>query len=270
MKRVFMALAVVVAAVFGASAFRIDTIQVATKYLSAPGNVTVVVPDAKAGQRFPTVYLLHGHGGNNLQWLGTQPKLGELADRYGMVFVLPDGYNSWYWDSTLKPDLQMESYITKDLVPYVDSHYPTVADRLKRAVTGFSMGGHGSLYLAARHPDIFGSAGSMSGGVDIRPFPKSWNMSESIGRYATNKDVWDAHTVATMVPQLKAANLNITIDCGVDDFFAGVNNALHQSLLDAGVPHDYTVRPGAHTHEYWRNSILFHLLFFNEAFNRKQ
>ncbi len=268
MKKIIVVLLACVAVVFGASAFRIDTVKVATKYLSTPGDVTVLVPDGAPGQRFATVYLLHGHGGSNLQWLSTQPRLGELADKYGMVFVLPNGYNSWYWDSPLKPGLQMESFITKDLVPYIDKNYPTVADRSKRAVTGFSMGGHGSLYLAARHPDIFGSAGSMSGGVDIRPFPKSWNMSESIGEYQSAKDVWDAHPVATMVPQIKAAALNLTIDCGVDDFFAGVNDALHKSLLEAGVPHDYTVRPGAHTHEYWRNSILYHLLFFNEAFKR--
>ena len=43
------------------------------------------------------------------------------------------------------------------------------------------MGGHGSLWLASRHPDIWGNAGSMSGGVNILPFPKSWRMSERLG-----------------------------------------------------------------------------------------
>lgn len=155
-----------------------------------------------------------------------------------------------------------------DLVPYIDANFPTITDRSKRAITGLSMGGHGSLYLAGRHPEIFGNAGSMSGGVDIRPFPKSWKMAEWLGPYEENKELWDSHTVAGMLPQIKDANLNITFDCGADDFFAKVNDELHDAMLEQGIPHDYSSRPGKHTHTYWRNSILYHLLFFNENFNK--
>ena len=143
-------------------------------------------------------------------------------------------------------------------------------ERGMRAVTGLSMGGHGALYLAARHPEVFGNAGSMSGGVDIRPFPKSWGMAKLLGKtLEEDPALWDSHTVATLIPQLKEAKLNITFDCGKDDFFAKVNDKLHADMLAADIPHDYTVRPGNHSHKYWANSILYHLLFFNQAFRRK-
>ena len=145
---------------------------------------------------------------------------------------------------------------------------PVRREASQRAITGLSMGGHGALWLAMRHPDIFGSAGSMSGGVDIRPFPKSWNMPDRLGAKADYPQRWEEHTVVNLVPTLKPGMLNITVDCGTDDFFAGVNRELHRRLLDACIPHDYAERPGGHSHAYWANSIRYHLLFFNEVFRR--
>lgn len=251
------------------SAFRTDTIKVASAYLDTPDDVTVIIPDQKTpDERFPTVYLLHGYDGNHLQWTTTRPGLGELADRYGMVFVLPDARNGWYWDSPKQPGLQMESFITKTLVPYIDKHYPTIASADKRAVTGFSMGGHGAFWLGTRHPDLFRSIGSMSGGVDIVPFPKSWKMYEHLGPQQGNEEVWRTHSVMSLLPQMKANGSNIIFDCGVDDFFAKVNDKLHTDMIAAGIPHDYITRPGAHTHAYWANSLLYHLVFFNEVFKK--
>ena len=182
---------------------------------------------------------------------------------------MPDGRDTWYWDSPVDPAFQMESFFIKDLVPYIDANYPTVKNRDKRAISGLSMGGHGALWLALNHPDVFGSAASMSGGVDIRPFPKNWDMAKRIGSKDKNPARWDEYTVATKIDKLKNANLNLLIDCGSDDFFYEVNLKLHNDLLEAGVPHDYICRPGGHTFEYWNNSVLYHLLFFNEAFSKK-
>jgi S-formylglutathione hydrolase FrmB len=130
------------------------------------------------------------------------------------------------------------------------------------------MGGHGALYLAFRHPDVFGNAGSMSGGVDIRPFPGNWNLNNALGTMEAHPERWEAAAVVNLVKNIRPGQVNIYFDCGVDDFFAGVNDNLHRVLLEAGIPHDYVSRPGAHTWEYWNNSILHHLLFFSEAFNR--
>lgn len=268
MKHIFTILLTALAAMT-ARAASVDTLSVPATYIESPMKVVVVKPDAAATQACPTVYILHGYGGDYRTWIDkTRPDLPALSDRYGMIFVMPDGRDSWYWDSPEDSTMQMESFITRELVPYIDATLPTVKSREARAITGLSMGGHGALWLAMRHPDLFGSAGSMSGGVDIRPFPKSWKMAQWIGPRDANPARWDAYTVAGLVPTLKPGELNIVIDCGTDDFFAPVNRQLHTSLLEAGIPHDYTERPGKHTHIYWANSILYHLLFFNEAFKK--
>lgn len=268
MKTKFIILIVALLAMAGnVRAAKVDTLSVPARYIPGPMKVTVVVPDAAAtdtARRFPVVYILNGYDGDNTSWLKiTRPDLPELADRYGIVLVMPDGRDSWYWDSTERPEMQMESFFVKELVPYVDANLPVYTRPDKRAITGLSMGGHGALYLAMRHPDIFGNAGSMSGGVDIRPFPDSWGMKKLIG---PKSERWNDYSVTVLAEKLKPGQLNITFDCGNDDFFAQVNRDLHAVLLKAGVPHNYTERPGRHTHAYWANSILYHLLFFNEAF----
>ncbi len=249
-----------------ASAFRTDTISVASNYLPEAMKVTVIVPDqASAADPAPTVYLLNGYGGDYTSWGIVNRDLGNFADLYGMVMVMPSGMDSWYWDT---PGLEMESFITKVLVPTIDKKYPTINDRSKRAITGLSMGGHGAFYLAARHPELFGNIGSTSGGVNIIPFPNRWKMANLLGSYEGNEQVWKDHTAASYIPQLQEGEFNIIFDCGVDDFFAGVNNDFHNELVKAGVAHDYISRPGAHTRAYWENAIPYQLWFFNRAFSK--
>lgn len=250
-----------------------DTISIQTNNIVSPAKVCVILPQKAlcdtCTEKFPTVYLLNGYGGDYASWVKSQPELSRLADLYGMIIVTPDGRDSWYWDSPIDPKMQMESYIIDDLVPYIDANYPTIQSPAKRAITGLSMGGHGALWLAFRHSDIFGNAGSMSGGVDIRPFDQKWKIKLRIGEYKANPEVWNRHTVINLVPSLKNGQVNITFDCGVDDFFSKVNYNLHKALLSQGIDHDYAERPGVHNWKYWNNSILYHLLFFNQKFNGK-
>src|SRR3546814_3321287 len=96
----------------------------------------------------------------------------------------------------------------------MDHHYKTVADRKGRAITGLSMGGHGALYLAFRHQDVFGAAGSMSGGVDIRPFPGNWGLSTRLGTYAEQPENWEKNTIVNLVHLLAPGKLALIIDCG--------------------------------------------------------
>lgn len=115
---------------FGVSAVRVDTVTVATKHLATPMKLIVYTPDAaSAGGCFPTVYMLHGFAGDYTNWSLKEPRLAGLADSYGMILVFPDGRDSWYWDSPVDKSMQMESAITCDVVPYIDRHFPTVADR---------------------------------------------------------------------------------------------------------------------------------------------
>ncbi len=243
----------------------VDTITIQSKYVSPEMKISVIHPHFETGKRYPVVYLLNGYGGNHTDWPKRQPRLTEIAHEKGIIFVCPDGRDSWYWDSPINKSLQMESFITKMLVGFIDQSYPTIADADHRAITGLSMGGHGALWLGMRHPDLFGSMGSMSGGVNILPFKTRWKMSKSLGTYNSNPELWKKSTVINLVPTLKPGQ-NITIDCGVKDFFAEVNADLHKKLLAAGIPHDYTERPGNHSWDYWRNSIIHHITFFEEAF----
>lgn len=249
-----------------ASAFKIDTLSIASKLIPVPDEVCVITPDGDGS--YPTVYLLNGFTGSNLDWIKLEPMIGQYADDYQVIIVMPHGQNSWYWDSPKHPEMKMESFFVKELVPYIDKNYPTIPDRSKRAISGLSMGGQGAFYLAANHPEIWKNVASMSGGVDIVPFPKSWDMAKWLGPQETDMATWKEFSILNHVNKLKNGDFNITFDCGTDDFFAEVNNNLHQALLDAKVPHEYISRPGVHNWDYWRNSLLYHLLFFTEAFKK--
>ena len=223
-------------------------------------------PTVVTDKRFPVVYMLHGAYGNHKSWLEIKPDLPRLADEKQMIFVTPYALNSWYIDSPKMPDFQYETFMTEKLISYVDKNYPTIASRKGRAITGLSMGGHGALFLAMRHKDLYGAAGAMSGGVDIRPFPLNWNLPDVLGEMAANKHEWDSHTVVNQIDRINDGDLWITFDCGEDDFFLEVNKDLHKRLLGRGIKHDFTTRPGGHTSEYWANSIDYHLLFFGKFF----
>ena len=168
--------------------------------------------------------------------------------------------------------MQFETYVSKELVEYIDSHYRTYANRYMRAITGLSMGGHGALFLAFRHPDVFWSCGSMSGNMDISPYPDKWHIKDRLGEQAENPQRWREHSVCNQVERLKNCPLqpaqNIIIDDGMNDIFIQNNIALHEQLLEAGIDHDFTVRPGRHSWDYWVNSLDYHMVFFFKAFVR--
>ena len=252
----------------GAQAARIDTIQVKSSSMNKNIEVVVVSPDAALKKACPVVYLLHGYSGDARTWIGTKPNLPEIADEKGMFFVCPDGENSWYWDSPMHKDMRYETFISKELIGYIDAHYKTVANRIGRAITGLSMGGHGAMWNAIRHSDIFAVAGSTSGGVDIRPFPKAWEMSVQLGEKDKYPENWDKYTVMTLVPTLKKGQIAMIFDCGEDDFFLQVNKKYHEALLKQGIEHDFITRPGEHNHKYWNNSIDYQILFFQKQFQK--
>ena len=118
----------------------------------------VVLPDSyakNADKRYPVIYLLHGFGGNHTTWLLIKPDLPRLASLYGVIFVCPDGSTSWYWDAPKKTEFKYETFVSKELVEFIDTKYRTIASPKGRAVSGFSMGGHGGLWLGIRHQDVF-------------------------------------------------------------------------------------------------------------------
>ncbi len=243
----------------------VDTVAVYSAAMAKNVTVVVVVPDESGPH--PTVYLLHGYSGGAFDWT-RHTDLGALADRYGVVIVCPDGStNSWYLDSPRDPKSRYETFVAEELPAFVEAQYAVVKGREGRAITGLSMGGHGALFLALRHPDFYVAAASMSGGLDLRFNPDKWEIKKLLGPYAQNAEAWGEHSVSTLAARADTSTVPaLLIDCGVDDFFIEENRLVHRILLQRQIPHDYVERPGGHTWEYWTRVLPYHLAFFREFF----
>lgn len=249
-----------------------DTILVPSTVMHTSARCVVIKPDSykKKGNSYPVVYLLHGYSGSYNNWIRKVPELKDYADQFQLIIVCPDGnYSSWYFDSPVDSSMRYETYIGTEVVQYIDAHYRTIADKDHRAITGLSMGGHGALFLAFRHQDIFGAAGSLSGGVDLSESRNKYDVAKRIGDTVSHAREWHDLTVLNVVENYANTGLKLFIDCGIKDIFINGNRALHQKLLSLKIPHDYIERPGEHNWEYWRNGIPYHLLFFKKFFNSK-
>jgi S-formylglutathione hydrolase FrmB len=248
----------------------VDTVLTHSAAMNKEIKAVVVRPDSySANKKLPVLYLLHGFSGNYSDWILKVPSIKNLSDQYNLIIVCPDGaFASWYFDSPVSKEWQYETYVATELVNWVDKHYSTIPNRSGRAITGLSMGGHGAFYLAFRHLNTFGAVGSMSGGVDIRVFSDAFGIEQVLGKYSEYPERWEKNSVINMLYLIKPNSLAITFDCGYDDFMYPSNQALHKELLERKILHDYTVRPGSHSWEYWGNSINYQVLFFSRFFNK--
>ncbi|MEI7661921.1 MAG: alpha/beta hydrolase family protein [Bacteroidota bacterium] len=247
----------------------VDTATIYSSCMHKNIKCVIIKPESysKKQLHFPVVYLLHGYSDRYDTWIKNVPALKDYADMMQLIMVCPDGgYSSWYFDSPIDSAFKYDTHISREVVTYIDRYYRTIPDRGHRAVAGLSMGGHGALYLALRHPDIFGAAGSMSGGVDLRPFPAEWDIAKRLGDIRSNTDNWQNRSVINMAGHYSGKPLAIMVDCGTDDFFCQVNQQFHKKLLEMKMPHDFVERPGKHDWEYWSNAVEFQLVFFSKAF----
>ncbi len=220
-------------------------------------------------RRYPVVYLLHGYSGDYMQWLKIT-NLPALADQFETILVCPDGgYDSWYLDSPVADSIRYETHIIREVMTHIDTTYRTLGAKA-RAITGLSMGGHGALRFLALYPDSFVAAGSMSGILDLRVFPESWNLAGRLGpidRFAKN---WDDNSNVILVRRLKGRNKGILVDCGTDDFALAVNRAYRDSAAVHQVAIQYEELPGGHNREYWSSRIKPHLEFLKRYFDLSQ
>lgn len=251
----------------------VDTVLTHSNAMKKDIKAAVVKPDNYSkDKKYPVLYLLHGAGGKFSDWVNNTPDKGtvkRLSDIHNIIVVCPDGgVTSWYFDSPKDPTFRYETYVATELVSYIDNHYSTIKDRTGRAITGLSMGGHGGLFLGFRHQDVYGACGSMSGGVDIRPFPENWDLAKRLGKYSEYPERWENNTVINLTHLLTPNKLAIIIDCGTGDFFYKVNVALHDKLVDRNIPHDFIIRPGVHNMEYWGNAVVYQTLYFSRYFEK--
>lgn len=248
---------------------KVDTVLTYSSSMKKNIKAVVVTPDSYSpNKKYPVLYLLHGYSGNYAGWVNDMPMSKTLADKYQYIIVCPDGnFSSWYFDSPIDSTWRYETYISKELINWVDKNYSTVSSREGRAISGLSMGGHGALFLAFRHQDVFGACGSMSGGVDIRPFPLNWDIAKRLGNMKTHPENWEKYTVINQLSYLTPNSIKIIFDCGTEDFFYPVNVKLHEELMYRNIPHEFISRPGAHNQKYWNNAVQYEGLFFANFFN---
>jgi S-formylglutathione hydrolase FrmB len=237
----------------------------ASKTLSRMTAFNALLPEGVPGP-FPVLYLLHGYSDDHTGWV-RRSSIERYVDAYPMIVIMPDGQHGWYTDAASLPFSNFDTYITQELVGFVDTMFPTIKERTGRAIAGLSMGGYGALKLALKHPDLFCAGHSFSGAVEIASRRDDglaqvrggdenspWNVENRLifgaspagGTEDLQKLVLgsDSKTMPT-----------ITFDCGVDDFLIEDNRRFHAFLTEHNVPHVYEEFPGAHEWAYWDTHI---------------
>ena len=124
-------------------------------------------------KRYPVIYVLHGFNGTSKS---LTRKMKSAMDRMILseeiqeaIAVFVDGSNrfggSQYLSSPTIGDY--ETYIRRDLVNFIDKQYRTIPHRDSRGITGFSMGGYGSMHLSLKYPEVFGVVVAQAGTYDF-------------------------------------------------------------------------------------------------------
>jgi len=202
-----------------------------------------------ASQPVPALVYLAGLTCNEETFM-TKAGAQQFAAQHGMALIAPDtsprGANvpgeadSWdfgtgagfYLDATEAPwatHYRMESYITQELLPLVAAQMPIDAKRI--GITGHSMGGHGALTLALKHPRLFKSVSAFA--PICAPTQCPWGQKAFNGYLGADPSTWAAHdSVALMAAQLSAPYPGgILIDQGLGDKFLA--EQLHPHLFEA-------------------------------------
>ena len=250
---------------------KVDTIEIYSKAMQKKVKAVVVLPDNYQNKKdsFPVVYLLHGYSGSYSNWPKKMPDLQKLATENNMVLVSPDGgYSGWYVNSPVMATNQYETFISEELVNYMDKNFKVFPEAAKRGITGLSMGGHGALMLGISHPQTYGAAASMSGAVNLMSLADRYEIKQILGDTAQYLSTWKKYSVVNLADTLTNNKMPLLVDCGIKDIFIKDNRLLHEVLLKQNINHTYIEREGGHTWSYWINALPDHLLFFRKIFNK--
>lgn len=234
----------------------IDTITYFSKTVDTKRRALVYTPPGYSKkQKYPVLYLLHGIGGDEKEWLnGGKPQV-ILDNLYAdgriepMIVVLPNGRamkDDRATGNIMAPDkvqafATFEKDLLNDLIPFIEKKYPVLTDREHRAIAGLSMGGGQSLNFGLGNLDQF----SWIGGFSSAPNTK---MPQEL------------------VPDINAAKEKIKLlwlSCGASDGLIGFSKRLHDYLIKNDVPHIYFIEPGVHDFKVWKNGLfMFSQLIF--------
>lgn len=228
---------------------KIDTVVYASKTVGSERTTLVYTPPGYSeDQNYPVLYLLHGIGGDEFEWLNNGHPEIILDNLYAdgkvepMIVVLPNGRamkddratGNIYSADKVEAFATFEKDLLKDLIPFIESKYPVIADRENRAIAGLSMGGGQSLNFGLGNLDVFAWVGGFSSA------PNTKQPQELVPNPEETKK------------QLKL----LFISCGDKDGLISFSKRTHDYLDENNIDHYYYVIPdGQHDFKVWKDSL---------------
>lgn len=279
-KTLVTALLALTAALTAGAQSRTEVYTFPSEVLGAEKSCTVYLPDGydRSQESYPVLYLLHGASGCHTDWTqkGDLRRIADEAIAAGMarpmIVVMPDasgegpkrtGRHMGYFDV---PGWDYERFFFEEFMPAVEKRYRIASDKAHRAVAGLSMGGGGTAVYALHHPELFGSACSMSGLLDMFPGRRSYDN-------AFQQSVADNSPVALLrgmtAEQLDGVrSVRWWVDCGDDDFLWKCNVDFYTLMHERNIPLQYRMRDGGHTWRYWQTVLPDALTFVSNGFGK--
>jgi enterochelin esterase-like enzyme len=200
--------------------------------------------DSKSTQRYPVLYLLHGQGFTDDQWirLGVATTADHLINSGSiapLIIVMPDETNS------LLPDQSsFGQTVATALVPWIDNLYLTKKDRTYRAIGGLSRGASWAVRLGLIYWQTFGVIGAHS-------YPMFYGDEILIPN-------WISAIPIDFYPR-------VYLDIGNKDTGIEYVEVLESALTKYGVPHEYHVFVGYHEEKYWQAHVEGYLLWYTKT-----
>lgn len=254
-------------------------------------NYAVLLPAEyeNSTDSFPVVYLLHGFGDDESAWYNSgliQYYVDQnAATSVPMIYIMPTGFNSYYVNKYNGQYPYMDMFVD-ELVPLVDSLFRTKTEASQRAVMGFSMGGYGAMIMPVKNPGVFKTGIALS--MSFRTNEQYLNEPQSVfdyqwapvfGGYGMNgeqrfTDYYNQYSPFQFLQHpddQSMAGLNLFFDCGDDEeSLSETNNALHNILRDRSLKHEYRMRSGYHSWDYWKKSLPEALKYISYAVEQKE
>ena len=247
--------------------------QHASREIGLPMKFSVYLPpQALQGARRPALVYLAGLTCNEDTFM-TKAGAQRLAAELGLALVAPDTSprgakvpgeaDAWdfgvgagfYLDATQTPwatHWRMESYLMRELLPLLGEHLPMDLERV--GIFGHSMGGHGALTLALRHPGVFKSVSAFAPIAAPRQCP--WGRKAFSGYLGADESTWLAHDASALMAAQATPPYpgGILIDQGLADKFLLENQLLPEvfeaACAQVGQPLTLRRQPG-YDHGYY-------------------